>query len=424
MEEVLYYENFDLKNVVTPVNADMLETLLTEANYDRSKTEFLVNGFREGFSIGYTGEENVKLTAPNLMLDAGSQTELWNKVMKEVKLNCFAGPFENIPFDNYIWSPIGLVSKDNGTKTHLIFHLSYPKTGTTSVNANTPCDLCTVHYCEFDQAIARSLEEGIGCKTAKSDMASAFRNLGIKKKHWRYLVLKARNPKDHKMYYFVDKCLPFGAAISCAHFQAFSDAIASFMKFRTGKRVINYLDDYFFAALCKLLCDLQVQSFSDLCKAISFPVSIEKTFWSTTRLTFLGMLIDTIAQIIAIPEDKILKAEVLIAQVLGNKKTMVHKLQSLCGFLNFLGRSVVPGRAFIRYIYASFSGRDGTKLKQHHHIRVSGELRSDLLMWQRFIRHLAVFSQKFIDCTPCLATEIEFFTDASKTVGFGSYCES
>ena len=181
------------------------------------------------------------------------------------------------------------------------------------------------------------------------------------------------------------------------------------MKFRTGKRVINYLDDYFFAALCKLLCDLQVQSFLDLCKCINFPVSIEKTFWGTTRLTFLGMLIDTIPQIIAIPEDKILKAECLIDEILANKRTTVHKLQSLCGFLNFLGRSVVPGKAFTRHIYSAFSGKGPTKLKQHHHIRISGELKSDLFMWQKFIRHPAVFSRKFINCTPHFATELEFF---------------
>ena len=153
-EEALYFKNLDLNNVVSPVNADILETLLMEANYDRGKTEILVKGFREGFSIGYTGDENVKLTAPNLTLHVGSQTELWNKVLKEVKLNRFAGPFQDIPFENYIQSPIGLVPKDNRTKMRLIFHLSYPKLGNTSVNANTPHELCTVTYCEFDQAIA------------------------------------------------------------------------------------------------------------------------------------------------------------------------------------------------------------------------------------------------------------------------------
>ena len=31
--------------------------------------------------------------------------------MKEVKAKRFAGPFKNIPFENYIQSPIGLVPK-------------------------------------------------------------------------------------------------------------------------------------------------------------------------------------------------------------------------------------------------------------------------------------------------------------------------
>ena len=279
-----------------------------------------------------------------------------------------------------------------------------------------------VRYCKFDQAIARCIEEGIGCKIAKSDMASAFRKLGIKKKHWKYLVLKATNPKNGQTCYFIDKCLPFGAAISFAHFQAFSDAIAYLMKHRTGKKTINYLDDYFFAALCKLLCDLQVQSFIDLCNAIKFPVSIEKTFWGMTRLIFLGMLIDTVVQIIALPEDKILKVEKLIQDILGKKKMTVHKLQSLCGFLNFLGRSVVPGRAFTRRIYAAYSG--DSKLKQHHHIRISRELKSDLLMWRQFIQHPSIFSRKFIDCMPRPATKIMFYTDAAKSVGFGGFCNN
>ena len=72
-------------------------------------------------------------------------------------------------------------------------------------------------------------------------MSAAFRNLGIKKEHWPYLVMMAESPIDGKIYYFVDKCLPFGASISCAHFQAFSDAIAYLMLKRTNKEAINYL---------------------------------------------------------------------------------------------------------------------------------------------------------------------------------------
>ena len=44
--------------------------------------------------------------------------------MKEVKAERVAGPFESIPYENYIQSPIGLVPK-SGNKTRMIFHLSY-----------------------------------------------------------------------------------------------------------------------------------------------------------------------------------------------------------------------------------------------------------------------------------------------------------
>ena len=145
--------------------------------------------------------------------------------MKEVKENRYAGPFEEIPFDHYIQSPIGLVPKDGGKDTRLIFHLSYPRGKGTSVNANTPSEDCSVKYPDFNEAIQICLREGKLCHIAKSDMKSAFRNLGIRKQDWKFLIMKAVSPIDGKTYYFVDKCLPFGASISCSHFQRFSNAI-------------------------------------------------------------------------------------------------------------------------------------------------------------------------------------------------------
>ena len=134
-EQVEYYENFDLTNVVSPVNVDKLENLLKLSGYDRSETDFLVKGFREGFCIGYEGSMKVKQTAHNLKFrGVGNNTILWNKVMKEVKLKKYAGPFETIPYEYYIQSPIGLVPKDGGKNTRLIFHLSYPRGKDLSVN--------------------------------------------------------------------------------------------------------------------------------------------------------------------------------------------------------------------------------------------------------------------------------------------------
>ena len=311
-EQIQYYENFDLESVVTPVDINMLEKLLYESGYDSGKSQFLINSFKHGFNLGYRGPQKVRLTAPNLKLQKSSdRVTLWNKVMKEVKNKWYAGPFSEIPYKEYIQSPIGLVPKDNGRDSRLIFHLSYPhsKLQCLSVNANTPVHFCTVKYPDFTKAIELCIKAGIGCKISKSDMKSAFRNLGISKRFWRYLIMKAQSPIDGKTYYFVDKCLPFGAAISCSHFQKFSDAVSHIVKYKTGGKVnINYLDDFLFITLLKAMCNAQVNMFLEVCRLINFPVSLDKTVFACTQLIFLEFLINSVRQLVLIPIEKIHKA--------------------------------------------------------------------------------------------------------------------
>ena len=422
----MYYENFDLDNIFTPVKADILGNLLKEAGYDKDKTEFLVDGFRNGFDLGYRGPENVRLKAKNLPLTpgCGSKIELWNKIMKEVKAGRYAGPFRNIPFDNYIQSPIGLVPKDNGKQTRLIFHLSHPRINDPeeqqlSVNANTPKELTKVTYPDFDQAVAMCIQAGPNCYLGKSDFKSAFRHLALKKKYWKFLVMKAQSPLDQKIYYFVDKCLPFGASISCAHFQAVSDGIAYLVTYRTNKRTLNYLDDYFFTALRKLHCDWQMQQFLDICQEISFPVSLEKTFWGQTCMSFLGLLIDSVLQMVLIPRDKLNKALTAILDIKTRKKITLAKLQHTCGVLNFLCKCIPAGRAFTRRLYAAGSGLT----KPYHHLPVTQEMKLDLDVWLTFLSKPAVYSRPFVDYKVNTAHEVEFYTDASrnKSLGCGGY---
>ena len=51
--DIQHYENLNLKNIVTPVRVKVYEKLLKEAGYDAGKTKFLVDGFTNGFSLGY-----------------------------------------------------------------------------------------------------------------------------------------------------------------------------------------------------------------------------------------------------------------------------------------------------------------------------------------------------------------------------------
>ena len=131
----------------------------------------------------------------------GSKQELWDKVVTEVRLGRFAGPFTALPFKDFIQSPLGLVPKSNGD-TRLIFHLSYPRDGR-SVNSEMPKKYCTVKYKDLDYAVKMCMREGRGCFLAKSGMLSAFRHSPIKRGEWMLLVMMAVNPQDHTKYYSI-----------------------------------------------------------------------------------------------------------------------------------------------------------------------------------------------------------------------------
>ena len=168
--------------------------------YPQDKAKYLVDRFCYGFDIKYCGPKKVHRTANNLILRVGSKTELWNKVMMEVKDGRYTGPFTEIPFKYYIQSPIGLVPKDTGKMMRLIFHLSYPKGTDESVNVGIPYEFCKVKYPDFEDAVRLCIEAGCYCVIAKSDMARAFRNVPLKKSVWRYLILKAEHPISKKIY--------------------------------------------------------------------------------------------------------------------------------------------------------------------------------------------------------------------------------
>ena len=118
------YFNPNLTDIVTPLRVEVLQKLLKDSDYDPHETKFLVDGFTQGFDIGYRRPSERQSLSENIPLTVGTKEDLWGKIMKEIKAGRVAGPFDDIPFKNFIQSPVGLVPKAGG-KTRMIFHLSY-----------------------------------------------------------------------------------------------------------------------------------------------------------------------------------------------------------------------------------------------------------------------------------------------------------
>ena len=186
---------------MTLIRIDKFQKLLEESHYPQEKIDFLVDGFTNGFDIGYAGTEERTDLSDNIPWKIGDVTVLWNKIMKEVKAKRYAGPFEKIPFENYMQSPVGLVPK-SGNRARLIFHLSYEfKSSLGSLNANTPKHKCSVKYRDLNHAIQSCIQlmkeigENQPIFFAKSDLVSAFRILPLKIVNFKMVGYQGNQPK-------------------------------------------------------------------------------------------------------------------------------------------------------------------------------------------------------------------------------------
>ena len=149
--------------------------------------------------------------------------------------------------------------------------------------------MCTVKYKDLDRAMREFLKLAklSGCCRSfvygKSDLSNAFHLAPIKVGHRCWLKNIVRHPITKIIKFFVDKCMPFRASISCVIFQAFSDALQHILDFMQRKKIYvifmaitNYRDNFLFIAMSFEVCNAMVDNFMAVCLDIGCPVSAEK----------------------------------------------------------------------------------------------------------------------------------------------------
>lgn len=201
-------------SIVTPVNVQQLQHYLS--GYNQATSDFLIDGFSQGFKIPYTGECRFRLSR-NLSSLIGKEEILQNKIDKEIEAKRVSGPFLSPPFPNIQVSPLGLVPKKAPKDFRLIHHLSYPEGD--SINFHIPKEMTTVSYQSIDTAVALIKQVGKGALLAKTDLENAYKQIPIHPSDFELLGFKISDS-----YYF-DKTLPFGLSYSCHLFEQFSSAL-------------------------------------------------------------------------------------------------------------------------------------------------------------------------------------------------------
>ncbi|XP_070586874.1 uncharacterized protein [Erythrolamprus reginae] len=389
----------------TPIKLDRLRDML-RGFHPKKGAEFLVTGFSEGFRIPYKGPR-IACLANNLKSVVGMEHVVREKIMKEVREGRVLGPFTEPPLPSLQVSPLGVVPKRAAGEFRLIHHLSFPPGN--SVNDHIPDDLCSVRYTSFDTAVSVVRECGPGALMGKCDIKSAFRLLPIHPEDFDLLGFQFEGG------FFVDRALPMGCSVSCSLFEKFSSFLEwAHVKSSGIRSVVHYLDDFLFAGPAGSdECQRGMAGFQGLCGDLGVPLAHEKTEGPTTRLTFLGIEVDSVAQTCRLPEDKLVRLRDTVRVVRAARRVTLRQVQELAGLLNFACRVIAPGRAFMFRLYQATVGLT----KPHHRIRLTASVRKDLGVWQDFLHTYNGVS--FWRQDMLLKGDFQVKSDAAGAVGFG-----
>ena len=140
-------------------------------------------------------------------------------------------------------------------------------------------------------------------------------------------------------------------------------------------------NDFFLCAPVEATCKHWMLTFYDILKEIGIPIAHEKTIGPSSRLTYLGIEINTLDQSISLPEDKLSSLLTSLNQWKNKRKCTKRELLSLIGSLSFAAKVVKSGRTFLRRLIALST----SVTRLHHHISLNKEARADITWWVEFL---------------------------------------
>ena len=393
--------------VSTPINVNILEEELS-SHPDRNFVNSLVNCLRYGTHVGYNGPQKSRVSR-NLISATQHPDVVSSNISKEVNLGRVAGPFTSSPLPHLQCHPVGVVPKKHSSEWRTIYHLSYPEGD--SINDHIPKDPYALQYVRVDDAIRILKSLGSGSFMAKTDLKSAFRLIPVHPDDWNLLGIY------WKSQYYVDLYLPFGLRSAPFLFNQLSDALEWILKNNYGlKHVLHILDDFFIAEPSRWQCLTSFSTLLRLFMSVHAPVVASKTLGPSQVLEFMGIELDSVRMEARLPEDKLLRTRELLHSFTKRRSVRLIELQSLIGTLQFACKAVVPGRTFLQRMINLTRGVPS----RFHHIRLNKEFFKDLTMWKAF---LAGWNGRsfFLDTTITPSPDMELYTDASGSVGFGGY---
>ena len=367
-----------------------------------SDRDFILDGVKNGFNII---DDNANITRVRCSNHPSAKpgSPLYDKASAQVQREIEAGNYAICESKPAIISPMAAIPKPDGD-VRLIHDCSRP--AGKAVN-----DYCTADwhqkFSRVDDAAALMTP---GCYFSKVDLRSAYRSVKISVQSQKVTGFKWNfGDKD---VYLKDTKLPFGAKLSPGIFHRLTQAVKRMMARRGFNLLIVYLDDFLIISKSKEVCAQALNCLIQLLRKLGFAIHWGKVVDPTTKITFLGIELDSMSMTLRLPEEKLLSFRAELTSFLQLRRATKRQFQSLAGRLSWAAGVVRGGRVFLRRIFNKIS-----VLKHASHRALIGpEVRNDLLWWCNF---LSTFNGRslLLDKQPLECV----FTDACNEAAGGSF---
>ncbi|XP_021349686.1 uncharacterized protein LOC110447998 [Mizuhopecten yessoensis] len=147
-------------------------------------------------------------------------------------------------------------------------------------------------------------------------------------------------------------------------------------------------------------------------------MALHKTCGPENGMEYLGIILDSHYMEARLPEDKLKRDTEMLQSFQSRQSCTKRELLQLLGHLNFANKVIIPGKSFISHII-----KLSTTIKLlHYHVKLTQECREDIRMWLSFLAQwngAAIFYDRQITSTD----DLQLFTDASGTLGYGGYMQ-
>ena len=178
-------------------------------------------------------------------------------------------------------------------------------------------------------------------------------------------------------------------------------------------RVIHYLDDFFVCAKSFDECKESMAVIQSAFDELGVPLAPEKIIGPSSSLTYLGIEIDSVAQVIRLPDEKLNNLKEVLEAWLSRDSCSKRQLLSLIGSLSFAAKVVKPGRMFLRRLINL-----STKVSQLHQVvHLDSEAKADIQWWAEFLSSWN--GVEYFQAITVTSHSLKLFTDASSH-GFGA----